>query len=101
MKFFTVWWFDLILVLAMLAQLGACLSDRLGLGSIPRSVCAALTVLLELGLIVSLLFIGGTLTDVLIVLMLCTLISAGATMLEGRLRERDAAAATGEEEDET
>ena len=100
MKFFIVWWFDLILVLAMLAQLGACLSDRLGLGNIPRSVCAALTVLLELGLVVSLLFIGGTLTDVLIVLMLCTLISAGTTMLERHLRERDAAV-PGEEENET
>ena len=91
MKFFTVWWFDLILVLALIAQIGAAACDRLGLGSIPRSICAALTVLLELGLVVSLLFIGGTLTDVLIVLMICTLVSAGTTRLEAHLKKKNGA----------
>ncbi len=101
MEFFTVWWFDLVLVLALVAQVGACVSDYLGLGSIPRGVCAALTVLLELGLVISLLFIGGTLTDLLIVLMICTLVSAGATMLEGYMGKKRGAgspAADGAEE---
>lgn len=101
MKFFAVWWFDLLLAITLLAQIGVSFADRRGLGGVLRGAFAVLTVLLELGLVISLLFIGGALTDVLIVLMICTLVSAAAAMLDGRLAQKgraDSSAAIGAEE---
>ena len=80
MDFFTVWWFDLIFGFALLSQIGACVAKRFRLNAVFEGFVAVLSVILELALLVSLLFLGGTLTDVLITLMACALVACVAAL---------------------
>ena len=97
MEFFTVWWYDLLLLLALGAETATFLLDRRG--AVPvRNLCVGLTVLLELALVLCMLVVGGNLTDLLIVLMLCALGAAALAALDRCLDTR--AAAFGEAEGE-
>jgi hypothetical protein len=85
MDFFSVWWYDLVLALAVLPQVVRFFSFA------SRFVfLSVISVAMQLVSIVLLPFIGGELTDVLLVLMLFAAVSSGLAFLETRLDERKA-----------
>lgn len=85
MDFFTVWWYDLLLALAILPQvLHFFLSDA-RLEFLPW-----LSVVFQLASIVALPFIGCELEGVLVVLMIFAAVSSGFAFLETRLGDAKA-----------
>lgn len=87
MEFFTVWWYDLLLGLALAAEGAVFVLDRLSL-SVARAAAVSAAVLLELSLVLGMLVLGGSLTDLLIVLMICALAAAGLAYLGMRRTRR-------------
>ena len=82
MDFFSVWWYDLLLVLAVLPQILRFFLCGTGQGF---GWLTFVSVLLQLASIVALPFIGCELTDALIVLMLYAAVSSGLAFVESRL----------------
>lgn len=88
MAFFTVWWFDLLLGAILALQVLTVVFRREA--NIRLSFTIA-TIAFEIGSVVALLFLQALLTDVLIVLMLCALLSAVLALVDNRLQRRDSA----------
>ena len=85
MDFFSVWWYDLLLVLSIAPQI-----VRLFLGGKHDGLFSVVSVAFQLVSIVALAFIGCELTDVLVVLMLFAAVCSGLSFLETRLdRSKD------------
>ena len=82
MKCFGVWWFDLLLALFALCELARFLPF------LPSRILSVLGTLLTLALTVALLYIGASLTELLVVLTLSAALSSGLAYLEMRLADR-------------
>ena len=81
MDFFGVWWYDLLMLLAILPQvIRFFIPTRLA-----SEILSLVSIVLQLGAIVALPFIGCELTDVLIVLMIFATVTSGLAFLETRL----------------
>lgn len=85
MDFFTVWWYDLLLLLSIAPQI-----IRFFLSDARYAFLSWISVALELVSIVALAFIGCELMGVLVVLMLFAAVSSGLAFLETRLGDAKA-----------
>ncbi len=83
MGFFGVWWYDLLLVLAIAPQV-----VHFFLCGSRFDFLAWISVALQLVSIVALPFLGCRLTDALVVLMLFAAVSSGLAFLETKLGKR-------------
>ncbi len=81
MDFFGVWWYDLLMLLAILPQvIRFFLPSRLA-----SEILSLVSIVLQLGAIVALPFIGCELEGVLIVLMIFAAVASGLAFLETKL----------------
>ncbi len=83
MDFFRVFWFDLLLLLAVLPEV-----VRFFLPGPRFRFLSAIGIGMQLASIAALLFLGASLFDLLVVLMLFAAVSSGLLCLETRLRDR-------------
>lgn len=82
MKCFGVWWFDLLLALFVLCELARFFPF------LPPRILSVLGAILTLALTVALLYIGASLTELLVVLTTSAVLSSGLAYLEMRLADR-------------
>ena len=81
MDFFGVWWYDLLMLLAILPQvIRFFLPSRLA-----SEILSLVSIVLQLGAIIALPFIGCELEGVLIVLMIFAAVASGLAFLETKL----------------
>ena len=81
MDFFGVWWYDLLMLLAILPQvIRFFLPSRL-----TSEILSLVSIVLQLGAIIALPFIGCELEGVLIVLMIFAAVTSGLAFLETKL----------------
>ena len=86
MEFFTVWWFDILLAMAILPQLALTVLSLMGEGAGGvRAVLSVIGTVFSIASVLGLLFIEGELTDVLIVLMMIASVTSLGAYVESRM----------------